>query len=63
MIIFDKDRGIDFTNVKEISKGTIGGYSIEVEEISPVAFSSYIYKTEEERDRDYELCVTTLNLG
>ena len=41
-------------NEYEVSKSTVGGFSIEVTENTPHCYSSYIYGNEEGRDKDFE---------
>ena len=44
------DKGIDF------KKGTVGGYSIEIEERDPESHTSFIYYDDEKkRDNDFDL--------
>ena len=44
------DKGIDF------KKGTVGGYSIEIEESDPESHTSFIYYEDEKaRDSDFDL--------
>jgi len=38
-----------------IKKGTVGGFSIEVESETYISFDSYIYKNESDRDKDFEI--------
>jgi len=39
-------------NKYKVSKGGVGGFSIEVEELTRRCYNSYIYKTEQDRDSD-----------
>jgi len=51
------DKGIDF------KKGTVGGYSIEIEESNPESHTSFIYYEDESaRDSDFDL-LTQLKLN
>lgn len=48
-------RDLSNTNVKSIEKGSISGYSIEIETIDPVDESTYLYYDDDDaRDSDYE---------
>ena len=48
-------RDLTNINVKSIEKGSISGYSIEIETIDPVDESTYLYYDDDEaRDSDYE---------
>ena len=44
----------------KISIGSVGGYSIEVEDEELNSFASYTYKVEEERDLDFNTLLITL---
>ena len=39
-------------NNLKVTKGEVGGFSIEVDELVESSYSSYIYKNEEDRDSD-----------
>jgi hypothetical protein len=44
------EKGIEF------KKGTVGGYSIEIEESNPESHTSFIYyENEQKRDSDFDL--------
>jgi Ni,Fe-hydrogenase III small subunit len=49
-----KNLAVDASNVASITKGTIGGCSIEIETIDPKSFDSYLYLIETVRDEDFE---------
>ncbi len=38
----------------KVTKGTIGDCSIEIEQIEPPSFDSYLYSAESKRDSDFE---------
>lgn len=42
-------------NISSVEKGTLGGYSIEIEYIEPLAYETYVYyDNEKDRDLDFE---------
>ena len=49
----DVKEGVFKNSLLKVSKGKVGGFSIEVEEEELNAFTSYIYKKVTDRDRDY----------
>ena len=56
----------DKKNIESITKGDVGSdigcTSIEVAFKEPVSFGSYIYKTETDRDLDFEALVVLVDL-
>lgn len=49
------------TNIANVSKGNVGGFSIEVTEKEPESFSSYTYQDNEKvRDNDYDVLQTII---
>ena len=49
----DVKEGVFKNSLLKISKGIVGGFSIEVEEEELSAITSYIYKKVTDRDLDY----------
>ncbi len=47
--------------IVSISKGNVGGISIEIETKNPPAFDSYLYKNEEIRDEDFDEIIELTN--
>lgn len=59
--ILQRDLSNPEIKLKNIEKKKIGETpSIEAEEREPTSFSSYMYKTEKERDDDYETVKKTI---
>jgi hypothetical protein len=58
----DVKEGVFENSLLKVSKGTVGGFSIEVEEDELNAFSSYIYKKVTDRDLDYSLLMNEITL-
>jgi hypothetical protein len=58
----DVKEGVFENSLLKVSKGTVGGFSIEVEEDELNAFSSYIYKKVTDRDLDYSVLMNEITL-
>lgn len=58
----DVKEGVFENSLLKVSKGIVGGFSIEVEEDELNAFSSYIYKKVTDRDLDYSVLMNEITL-
>lgn len=58
----DVKEGVFKNLLLKVNKGSVGGFSIEVEEDELNAFSSYIYKRITDRDRDYSVLMNEITL-
>ena len=58
----DFKEGVFENSLLRLSKGTVGGFAIEVEEDEINAFSSYLYKKVSDRDLDYSILMNEITL-
>ena len=58
----DVKEGVFENSLLKVNKGTVGGFSIEVEEDELNAFSSYIYKKVTDRVLDYSVLMNEITL-
>lgn len=58
----DVKEGVFKNSLLKLSKGSVGGFSIEVEEEELNAFTSYIYKEVTDRDQDYSRLIYEIPL-
>lgn len=54
----------ELKNISEIKKGTISGFSIEIQTIEPISIASYVYyDNQKDRDLDFDLLNKLISNG